>query len=407
MTDARIFVIVGASLAGAKAAQTLREEGFEGRVVLLGDEPVRPYERPPLSKEYLQGKAGVDKVFVHDEGYYEEHDIDLRVSTHVDALDAQNREVVLASGEHLGFDAVLLATGAEPRHLTVPGSDLEGIHSLRTLADSDRLRSAIGDASRVVVIGGGWIGCEVAAAARLSGAEVAIVEAARIPLERALGPELGAFYRDVHAEHGVEWHLGSGVEELRGSTRAEEVRLADGTVLQGDLFVAGVGVTPRIALAEGAGLTLENGVATDEFLHTSAPGVFAAGDVASAWHPLFRTRIRLEHWSSALNQGPVAAKNMLGTPVAYERIPYFFSDQYEVGMEYSGYAVDWDQIVYRGDPTTREFIAFWVKADRLVAGMAVNTWDMADPIADLVAGQRRVDVNRLRDPDIELARVVQ
>jgi 3-phenylpropionate/trans-cinnamate dioxygenase ferredoxin reductase subunit len=407
MTDARTFIIVGASLAGAKAAQTLRDEGFEGRVVLLGDEPVRPYERPPLSKEYLQGKAGVDKVFVHDESYYEAHDIDLRLSTHVDALDAKNRDVVLSSGERLAFDAVLLATGAEPRHLTVPGSDLEGIHSLRTLADSDRLRSAIGNASRVVVIGGGWIGCEVAAAAHLSGAEVAIVEAGRLPLERALGPELGAFYRDVHAEHGVEWHLGSGVEELHGSTKAEEVRLADGTVLQGDLFVAGVGVTPRVALADGAGLTLENGVVTDEFLHASAPGVFAAGDVASAWHPLFQTRIRLEHWSSALNQGPVAAKNMLGTPVAYERIPYFFSDQYEVGMEYSGFAVDWDQIVYRGDPATRQFIAFWLKADRLVAGMAVNTWDMADPIAALVAEQLPVDVDRLRDPDIELAQVVQ
>ncbi len=272
---------------------------------------------------------------------------------------------------------MLLATGAEPRHLTVPGSDLDGLHSLRTLADSDRLRAAIGDAGRVVVIGGGWIGCEVAASARLLGAEVAIVEAGQLPLERVLGPELGAFYRDVHAEHGVEWHLGSGVEELRGSTQGRGGPPGRRHGAQGDLFVAGVGVTPRIALAEGAGLTLENGVATDEFLHTSAPGVFAAGDVANAWHPLFRTRIRLEHWSSALNQGPVAAKNMLGTPWPTRRIPYFFSDQYEVGMEYSGYAVDWDQIVYRGDPTTREFIAFWLKADRLVAGMNVNTWDMA------------------------------
>jgi 3-phenylpropionate/trans-cinnamate dioxygenase ferredoxin reductase subunit len=247
----------------------------------------------------------------------------------------------------------------------------------------------------------------VAAAARLAGVEVAIVEAAEVPLERALGPELGAFYRDVHAEHGVEWHLGSGVEELRGSTLAEEVRLADGTVLRGDLFVTGVGVTPRTALAEGAGLALENGVVTDEFLHASAPGVFAAGDVACAWHPLFQTRIRLEHWSSALNQGPVAAKNMLGTPVAYGRIPYFFSDQYDVGMEYSGYAVEWDQVVYRGDPATREFIAFWLKGHRLLAGMNVNTWDKADAIAAIVAGQRPVDPDRLRNPDIELAQVVQ
>ena len=213
-SDARTFIIVGASLAGAKAAQTLRDEGFEGKVILLGDEPVRPYERPPLSKEYLQGKAGLDKVFVHDEDYYEKHEIDLRLSTHVQSLDAKNREVVLASGEHLAYDALLLTTGAEPRHLAVPGSDLEGILYLRTVADSDRLQSAIRDASRVVVIGGGWIGCEVAASARQLGAEVAVIETADLPLERVLGPELGAFYRDVHTDHGVAWHLGNGVAEL-------------------------------------------------------------------------------------------------------------------------------------------------------------------------------------------------
>src|ERR1700722_15799397 len=407
MPDARTFIIVGASLAGAKAAQTLRDEGFTGRVILLGDEPVRPYERPPLSKEYLQGEAGLDAVFVHDEDYYEKHAIDLRLSTHVQSLDAKNREVVLASGEHLAYDAVLLTTGAEPRHLTVPGSDLEGILYLRTVADSDRLQATIREVNRVVVIGGGWIGCEVAASARELGAEVAVIEAANLPLERVLGPELGAFYRDVHVDHGVEWHLGNGVAELRGSPRADAVRLADDTVVRGDLIVMGVGVTPRIALAEDAGLTLENGVVTNEFLESSVPGVFAAGDLANAWHPVLNARIRLEHWSAALNQGPVAAKNMLGTPTPYEKIPYFFSDQYDVGMEYSGYAVDWDQMVYRGDPGTREFIAFWLKGDRLLAGMAVNTWDMADPIAELVAAKRPVDVGRLRDPDVELAEVVQ
>jgi 3-phenylpropionate/trans-cinnamate dioxygenase ferredoxin reductase subunit len=407
MTDARTFIIVGASLAGAKAAQTLREEGFEGRVVLLGDEPVRPYERPPLSKEYLQGKAGLDKVFVHDESYYAAHDIDLRVSTHVQSLDVTAREVVLSSGEHLAHDAVLLTTGAAPRRLSVPGSDLDGLHTLRTVADSDRLQAAIRGAGRVVVIGGGWIGCEVAASARELGADVAVIESGPLPLERVLGPELGAFYRDVHAEHGVEWHFGSGVEELRGSERVEEVRLADGSTVAGDLFVVGVGVIPRIELAEGAGLSIENGVVTDEFLQTSAPGVFAAGDVADAWHPLFQTRIRLEHWSSALNQGPVAARNMLGGRVAYERIPYFFSDQYDVGMEYSGFAPTWDRVVFRGDPATRAFIAFWLKDGRLAAGMNVNTWDVNDAIAAIVASQKPVDADRLRDPDVELAQVVQ
>jgi 3-phenylpropionate/trans-cinnamate dioxygenase ferredoxin reductase subunit len=407
MSDARTFVIVGASLAGAKAAETLRTEGFGGKVVLIGDEPVRPYERPPLSKEYLQGKAGLDKVFVHDEGYYEAHDIDLRPSTHVQSLDTTGREVVLSSGEHIAYDAVLLTTGATPRRLTVPGSDLEGLLTLRTVADSDRLRAAIRGAGRVVIIGGGWIGCEVAASARQLGAEVAVVEAGQLPLERVLGPELGTFYRDVHADHGVEWHLGSGVEELRGATRVEEVTLADGSVVAGDLFVVGVGVIPRIALAEDAGLTIENGVVTDEFLQTSASAVFAAGDVADAWHPLFQTRIRLEHWSAALNQGPVAARNMLGQQVPYEKVPYFFSDQYDVGMEYSGHAPTWDQVVFRGDPATSEFIAFWLKDGLLAAGMNVNTWDVNDAIAAIVASHKPVDADRLRDPGIDLAQVVQ
>jgi 3-phenylpropionate/trans-cinnamate dioxygenase ferredoxin reductase component len=407
MADARTFIIVGASLAGAKAAQTLRDEGFEGMIVLLGDEPVRPYERPPLSKEYLQGKAGTDKVFVHDEGYYAEHDIDLRMSTHVQSLDTAAREVVLASGEHLAYDSVLLTVGAEPRRLTVPGSALDGLRTLRTLADSDQLQAAIRAAGRVVIIGGGWIGCEVAASARQLGAEVAVIEVGQLPLERVLGLELGSFYRDVHAEHGVEWHFGSGVEECRGSQSVEEVKLADGTVVAGDLFVVGVGVIPRMSLGEDAGLTIENGIVTDEFLQTSVPGVFAAGDVADAWHPLFHTRIRLEHWSAALNQGPVAAKNMLGRQVPYEKVPYFFSDQYDVGMEYSGYAPTWDEVVFRGDPATREFIAFWLKDGRLAAGMNVNTWDVNDAIASIVASHKPVDADRLRDPDIELSRVLQ
>jgi 3-phenylpropionate/trans-cinnamate dioxygenase ferredoxin reductase subunit len=407
MSDARTFVIVGASLAGAKAAETLRTEGFTGRIVLLGDEPVRPYERPPLSKEYLQGKAGLEKVFVHDEGYYEAHDIDLRLSTHVQSLDTTVREVVLSSGEHIVYDAVLLTTGAAPRRLTVPGSDLDGLYSLRTVEDSDRLQVAIRGAGRVVVIGGGWIGCEVAASARQLGAEVAVVEAGALPLERVLGPELGSFYRDVHADHGVEWHLGTGVEELRGSTQVEEVRLSDGAVLSGDVFVVGVGVLPRVSLAEDAGLTVENGVVTDEYLHASAPDVYAAGDVASAWHPVLDARIRLEHWSSALHQGPTAAKNMLGTAVAYDRIPYFFSDQYDVGMEYSGYAPSWDDVVFRGDPAGREFIAFWLRDGRLAAGMNVNTWDVNDAIAAIVASRKPVDADRLRDPTVELDKVVR
>ena len=239
MTGARRFIIVGASLAGAKAAQTLREEGFEGSVVLLGEESVRPYERPPLSKDYLQGNAGLDKVFVHDENYYDDHEIELRLSSPVQSLDTKNQSVVLVSGERLDYDSVLLATGATPRRLEVPGSELEGLCYLRNLDDADRLRVAIGEANRIVVIGGGWIGCEVAVSARQMGAEVALVESAQLPLERVLGPELGSFYRDLHAEHGVELHFGTGVASLRGAGRVEELCLVDGTTLSGDVFVVG------------------------------------------------------------------------------------------------------------------------------------------------------------------------
>jgi 3-phenylpropionate/trans-cinnamate dioxygenase ferredoxin reductase subunit len=405
MSDQRAFVIVGASLAGAKAAETLRTEGFSGRIVLIGEEPVRPYERPPLSKDYLRGEATAEKAFVHDPGFYIEQDIDLRLSTSVRGVDTGASEVVLDSGERLRYDALLLTTGAAPRKLTVPGADLDGVRYLRTMADADQLRAAITAANQVVVIGAGWIGSEVAASARQMGADVAIVEVAQLPLERVLGSELGRFYRDVHADHGVELHLGIGVSELRGTSRVEAVALSDGTMLPADLVVVGVGGTPRIELAEAAGLTIDNGVVTDERLSTSAANVFAAGDVANAWHPILERRIRLEHWSSALNQGPAAARNMLGTKSPYDRIPYFFSDQYDIGMEYSGLATEWDQVVFRGDPASREFIAFWLKDGRVAAGMNVNVWDVADQIAGLVASKRTVDPKALTDPSLELSTI--
>jgi 3-phenylpropionate/trans-cinnamate dioxygenase ferredoxin reductase subunit len=405
-SDQRVFVIVGASLAGAKAAECLRTEGFAGRVVLVGDEPVRPYERPPLSKNYLRGEAGREAIFVHDERFYDDQDIELRLSTSVSAIDPPANEVVLESGERIKYDAALLTTGAAPRTLTVPGADLDGVRYLRSVADSDGLRDAITRAGRLVVIGAGWIGCEVAASARQMGAEVAVVEVAGLPLERVLGPELGEFYRGVHADHGVEWHLGSGVRELRGQTSVEEVVLADGQVLPTDLVVVGVGVTPRIQLAESAGLTIDNGVVTDQWLTSSVPNIFAAGDVANAWHPILERRVRLEHWSSALNQGPIAARNMLGTKAAYERIPYFYSDQYDIGMEYSGLALQWDEVVFRGNPKTSEFIAFWLKDGRLEAGMNVNVWDVTQQISHLVASRQKIDKGRLVDPDVDLATLV-
>jgi len=403
MPASQTFLIVGASLAGAKAAETLRAEGFDGRVVLLGDEPQRPYERPPLSKEYLRGEKDFDAAAVHSAGFYDEQQIELRASTVVTGVDPGASEVTLSSGERIGYDRLLVATGAAPRRLSVPGADLDGVHYLRSVTDADTLRHAIGPSSEVVVIGAGWIGAEVAASARQLGATVAMVELAAVPLERVLGPEVGAIYRDLHAEHGVDLHFGVGVDALLGSTAVEAVRLSDGTVLSATAVVVGVGVTPRVELAEAAGLAVDNGIVVDEHLQTSAPGVFAAGDVANAFHPRYGTRIRLEHWSAALNQGPVAARNMLGKATVYDRTPYFFSDQYDFGMEYRGWAPSFEQVVFRGEPASRAFIAFWLRHGRVAAAMNANVWDAGESIEALLQAGRPVTPARLADPEVDLA----
>ena len=406
MASPQTFVIAGASLAGAKAAETLRSEGFAGRIVLIGDEPVRPYERPPLSKAYLRGEVDFDSAAVHPQGFYAEHDIELLTSTAVTSIDPKAKQIEMDPGGSLAYDQLLLTTGAKPRQVAMVGAQLPGIHYLRSLSSCDALRSALAQGTRLVVVGAGWIGSEVAASARQLGKEVALIEAGQVPLERVLGTEVGTMFRDLHAENGVELHMGTGVEAFQGSAAVEQVTLTDGTSVSGDIFVVGIGVNPRIELAAAAGLAIENGVVVDQHLATSAPGIWAAGDLANAFHPVFEVQIRLEHWSAALNQGPVAAKNMLGQNVDYRKIPYFFSDQYDLGMEYNGYAAQWDQVVYRGDRASREVIVFWLDAGVPVAGMNVNVWDVSDPIAALVAAKQRVDPSRLSDPDIDLASLV-
>ena len=407
MSVKQTMVIVGASLAGAKAAETLRDEGFDGRIVLVGEESERPYERPPLSKDYLRGEAERSKVYVHDEGFYAANDIELRTSCHVETIDVRSREIVLAAGERLSYDRLLLSVGAEPRRLSLPGADLPGVLYLRTLSDSDELRARLEAGGHVVVIGAGWIGAEAAASARQKGLEVTLVEMAEVPLERVLGAEVGAIFRDIHTDHGVRFVGGAGVDGLEGSGRVERVRLADGTAIDCDFVVVGVGVRPRTELAERAGLVVDNGIVVDERLGTSAPGIFAAGDVANARHPFYGTHIRIEHWANALHQGPAAARGMLGEATAYDRLPYFFSDQYDVGMEYSGFATEWDRILFRGEPATREFIAFWLKDERVVAGMNVNVWDVTDPIQALIRSKSPVDRARLADPEVALADLVE
>jgi 3-phenylpropionate/trans-cinnamate dioxygenase ferredoxin reductase component len=402
MATDETFVIVGASLAGAKAAETLRKEGFDGKVVLIGAEPERPYERPPLSKDYLRGEAE-GRPYVHDEGFYDSKEIELRTSTEVTAVDPGASEVELAGGERVGYDKLLLTTGSEPRRLPIPGADLDGVRYLRTVEDSDTLAEGLRAGGPIVVIGAGWIGAEVAASARQMGCEVTIVERGSLPLERVLGPELGAVYRDIHTDHGVTFLAETGVESFEGDAAVQAVRTSEGSELEARLVVVGVGVTPRTQLAEAAGIELDNGVITNERLETSVPGVFAAGDVANAMHPFFGERIRIEHWFNALEQGPAAARCMAGKDEPYEKLPYFFSDQYDVGMEYAGYAARWDRVVFRGDPAGREFIAFWLADGRVMAGMNVNVWDVTDDIQALIRSRREVDPDRLADADVPLS----
>ena len=406
MASAQTFVIVGASLAGAKAAETLRTEGFDGRVVLIGEETERPYERPMLSKEYLRGDKPATKLYVHDEGFYADHDIELLNGTRVASLDLGAHEVTLQDGGRMPYSRLLLTTGATPRRLPLPGTDLPGVRYLRQMADSDALRAAITSAGRVVVIGAGWIGSEVAASARQLGAEVAIVAPDAVPLERVLGPELGGVYRNLHSEHGIDLHLSTQIEAIVGNDAAQGVRTTDGLVIEGDLVIVGIGVSPRDELARDAGLTLENGIVVDEFLRTSAPDVFAAGDVAATWNPMYNKRIRMEHWANALNQGETAARNMLGQHTAYAKLPYFYSDQYDLGMEYNGYASDWDHVVTRGDVVGREFLAFWLKDGRVLAGMNANVWDQGDQIKALVRSGATIDADRLADPSTPLADLI-
>ncbi len=409
-----VFVIVGASLAGAKAAETLRKDGFDGRVVLVGDETSRPYERPPLSKGYLHGTDSRDKAFVHDEGWYGENDVDLLLGVAATSIDRADHTLTLDGFEPMRYDKLLLATGSRPRKLDVPGSDLSGIRYLRTLPDADALLDHLKPGARVVIIGAGWIGLETAAAAVDRGGSATVIERDTLPLRRVLGDEVAAIYAALHRAHGVDFRFGSGITEFLGSgSTLTGVRLTDGTVVPADVAVVGVGIVPNVELASEAGIEVENGIATDASLRTSDPDVYACGDVAFSFNPLLGKRIRVEHWANALNGGPAAARAMLGQDVVYDRVPYFYSDQYDLGMEYSGYVEPggYDQVVFRGSTEVvggkaPEFLAFWVAGGRVLAGMNANVWDVTPDVQKLVrAGYagKAVDLDRLADPDVPLA----
>jgi 3-phenylpropionate/trans-cinnamate dioxygenase ferredoxin reductase component len=406
MSSSPIFLIVGAGLAAAKAAETLRAEGFGGRLLLFADEAERPYDRPPLSKGYLRGETDRDSLYLHQDGFYADHDIELHTSTPVRSIDPARRHVELASGERIGYDQLLLATGAAPRRLQLPGADLDGVHHLRSRRDAEALAAAAARAEHVVVVGTGWIGSEAAASLRQLGRDVTLLGPDTAPLARVLGPEVARVYRDLHADHGVQLVLGTRVAGFHGHRRVEAVITSDGRTIPCDLVVVGAGAIPRTELALAADLPVRNGVLANERLQVlGAAGVFAAGDVVAAWHPRYQTHLRVEHWANALNQGPAAARSMLGIASTYERLPYFYSDQYDLGMEYSGLASAWDHVVFRGDPATHAFIAFWLKDQRVIAGMNANVWDVVQPIQTLIRDGRPVDPDRLADPDVPLDHV--
>jgi 3-phenylpropionate/trans-cinnamate dioxygenase ferredoxin reductase component len=409
------FVIIGASLAGAKAAETLRAEGFAGRIVLVGEEIERPYERPPLSKGYLLGTDVRDKAFVHDEHWYAKNGIELLLGRRATALEPGPHTITLDGVEPLRYDKLLLATGSRIRTLDVSGADLRDVRYLRTIEQADALLAALRTGGSVVVVGAGWIGLEVAAAARGHGCSVTVVETDRLPLRRVLGDEVAAVFRDLHLAHGVQFRFEVGVREFGDlRDRLTSVVLDDDTELPADVAVVGIGIRPATELAETAGLAVDDGIVTDEALRTSDPDIYACGDVAASWHPLLQTRVRVEHWANALNGGPAAARSMLGQQVAYDRLPYFFSDQYDLGMEYSGFVRPrgYRQVVFRGDPAVvdgqpPEFLAFWLDADnRVLAGMNVNVWEVTDPIQHLIRSGRPVDPARLADPQVSLDDVV-
>jgi 3-phenylpropionate/trans-cinnamate dioxygenase ferredoxin reductase subunit len=395
-------VIVGAGLAAARAAETLRNDGYEGSITILGEESERPYLRPPLSKEYLRGESDRASVHVHPETFYAEQRIDLRLATRVLGIEPRTREVVLAGTGHIPYDRLLIATGARPRALPVPGADLAGVMTLRAMTDADAIHAAAMTAERIVVIGSGWIGSEVAASLRMLGRTVTLIGPETVPLERVLGPEVGGVYRDLHLQHGVDWRPRTMVRRIVGRDRVKAVETATGERIAADLVVVGVGVLPRTELAVSAGIAVGDGIEVSATLETSIPGIFAAGDVASAWHPFYKRRFRSEHSANAKFQGSAAGRSMLGASESFDRIPYFYSDQYDLGMEYTGRASANDQLVIRGSVADLQFVAFWLADGRVVAGMNANVWDVAKPIEHLIRSRAAVDLEALADPSVAI-----
>lgn len=398
MTTSSTFAIVGGGLAGAKAAEALRDKDFDGHVVLFAAEEHLPYERPPLSKEFLLGKKQLGDFTAAPSAWYRDHHVELQLGTEVSAIDPGAHTVSLPDGTTVSYDKLLLATGSTPRRPPIPGADADGVHYLRTIDDAAALTSLLTEGASLAIVGAGWIGLEVAAGARERGVTVTVVEAAEVPLMAALGREAGEVFAAMHRDHGVDLRLDTTVDKITTSAgTATGLRLGDGSTVAADAVLVAVGAAANIGLAEQAGLaTGHGGVLVDASLRTSDPDIFAVGDIAAAQHPLFGTRIRTEHWANALKQPAVAAAGMLGKPQEYTELPYFFTDQYDLGMEYVGYAPDYERMVTRGDVAGREFTAFWLDGEnRVLAGMNVNIWEGLDDIKSLIRSREPVDPDQL------------
>lgn len=400
------IAIVGASLTGASAAATLREEGFDGRVVLLGAEPQLPYDRPPLSKAYLRGATPFEKTLLRPAEFYREKDIELRLSTTVTRVDAEKRRLELAGGERLDFDSVLIATGGRNRRFPIPGLDLPGVYDLRTVADADRIREVIAPGRRAVVVGLGFIGAEVASSLRECGVEVVAIEPFQTPLFRALGAEIGGVVEGLHRDHGVDMILGDAVSAFEGSGRVERVVTTGGRRVECDFAVFGLGIEPAADLVAGSGVRVDNGIVVDELCRTNVPGVFAAGDVANHYHPVCARQTRVEHWQNGVKQGAAAARSMLGRGQPYDEVHWFWSDQYDANIQYAGFHAAWDQIVVRGSLAERKFLAFFLTAGRVESAVAINQGRDLRRAFPLIRARVPVDPARLADPQVDLRTLV-
>ena len=399
---ANTYVIIGASLAGATAALTLREEGTDGSVILIGAEREPPYERPPLSKAYLRGDATFDKSLVRPLAYYKEHGIETMLETRAVRIDPSARFVELEDHRRVSFDALLIATGARNRRIAIPGGDLGGIYGLRTVQDADRIRAEMIAGRRAVVVGMGFIGSEVAASLQQKGLHVDAVEPAKTPLFRVLGEQVGQAIADLHRANGVRIVFEDTVAAFEGSTRVSTVVTKAGRRLDCDFVVAGIGVEPAVDMLEGSGIHVDNGVVVDAYCETNVSGIYAAGDVANHHHPIFDRRIRVEHWQNAMKQGAAAARNMLGRRLPYDDIHWFWSDQYDANLQYVGYHTKWEQLVIRGGLDSGSFLACYVNDGRIDAAVALNRGKDVRRVMPIIRSRRTVNLERLGDESVDL-----